>query len=93
MLAARIRQLTAQGLSPCQIRSLVGLLPPVNALPAASQPPTHDSGSAWLAKPSLQGSYIPNSLPVDPGAFGQPSYFGPAACGGRPMKVPVRGTE
>ena len=43
----------------------------VNASAAASPPPPHDSRSAWFATPSLWGSFIPNSPPVYPGAFGQ----------------------
>jgi hypothetical protein len=43
----------------------------VNASPAMSPPPPHDSRSAWFATPSLWGSFIPNSPPVYPGAFGQ----------------------
>ncbi len=42
---------------------------PVNASPAASRPPAHDSGSRWFAKPSLYGSCIRYSMPVYPGAF------------------------
>ena len=44
----------------------------VNASPAMSPSPAHDSRSAWFATPSLWGSFIPNSPPVYPGAFGQP---------------------
>ena len=36
-----------------------------------SPSPAHDSRSAWFATPSLWGSFIPNSPPVYPGAFGQ----------------------
>ena len=43
----------------------------VNASPAMSPSPAHDSRSAWFATPSLWGSFIPNSPPVYPGAFGQ----------------------
>ena len=44
----------------------------VNASPAMSPSPAHDSRSAWFATPSLWGSFIPNSPPVYPGAFGLP---------------------
>ena len=43
----------------------------VNASPAMSPSPAHDSRSAWFATPSLWGSFIPNSPPVYPGAFRQ----------------------
>ena len=43
----------------------------VNASPAMSPSPAHDSRSAWFATPSLWGSFIPYSPPVYPGAFGQ----------------------
>ena len=48
----------------------------VNASPAMSPSPAHDSRSAWFATPSLWGSFIPNSPPVYPGAFGQPAASG-----------------
>jgi hypothetical protein len=41
---------------------------PVNASPAPSRTPTHDSGPPWIATPSMQGSLIPFSMPVYPGA-------------------------
>ena len=47
----------------------------VNASPAMSPSPAHDSRSAWFATPSLWGSFIPNSPPVYPGAFGQSPGF------------------
>ena len=51
----------------------------VNASPAMSPSPAHDSRSAWFATPSLWGSFIPYSPPVYPGAFGQtPSEADPA---------------
>ena len=37
---------------------------PVNASSVTSRAPTHDSGPVWLARPSLYGSFIHNSLPV-----------------------------
>ncbi len=37
---------------------------PVNASPPALRPPAHDSGSGWLAVPSLCDSFIRYSLPV-----------------------------
>ena len=43
----------------------------VNASPAMSPSPAHDSRSAWFATPSLWGSFIPYSPPVYPGAFEQ----------------------
>jgi hypothetical protein len=42
---------------------------PVNASPATSPSPAHDSGPWRLATPSMSGSFIPDSMPVDPGAF------------------------
>ena len=53
----------------------------VNASPAMSPSPAHDSRSAWFATPSLWGSFIPYSPPVYPGAFGQrpPRSFSGAA--------------
>ena len=47
----------------------------VNASPAMSPSPAHDSRSAWFPTPSLWGSFIPYSPPVYPGAFGQPADF------------------
>jgi hypothetical protein len=41
---------------------------PVNASPATSRPPAHDSGSSWFATPCLYGSFIRDSMPVYPGA-------------------------
>ena len=46
----------------------------VNASPATSPSPAHDSRSAWFATPSLWGSFIPDSPPVYPGAFGLSLY-------------------
>ena len=43
---------------------------PVNASPGTLLPPAHDSGPGWLAKPSQYGSFIRDSMPVYPGAFG-----------------------
>jgi hypothetical protein len=37
---------------------------PVNASPSASRLPTHDSGSVWVATPSLQGFFHPCPLTV-----------------------------
>ena len=45
---------------------------PVNASPAASRPPTHDSGSGWIATPFLCGSFIRSFPPVYPGARSVP---------------------
>ena len=42
---------------------------PVNASPAASRLPTHDSGPGWLATPFLCDSFIHYSTPVYPGAL------------------------
>ena len=39
---------------------------PVNASMATSWQTTHDSGSGWLATPSLYDSFIHNSTPVAP---------------------------
>ena len=50
----------------------------VNASPAMSPSPAHDSRSAWFATPSLWGSFIPNSPPVYPGAFGRSLFFSTA---------------
>ena len=47
----------------------------VNASPAMSPSPAHDSRSAWFATPSLWGSFIPYSPPVYPGAFGLSPIF------------------
>ena len=41
---------------------------PVNASHPASRLTTHDSGTGWLARPFLCGSYIHDSSPVYPGA-------------------------
>src|SRR6266699_1280088 len=41
---------------------------PVNASPAPSRPPAHDSGSPWVASPSMSDSFLPYSMPVYPGA-------------------------
>ena len=40
--------------------------------PAASRPPTHDSGSGWIATPFLCGSFIRSFPPVYPGARSVP---------------------
>jgi hypothetical protein len=37
---------------------------PVNASPASSRAPTHDSGTVWFATPSLEETCTPYSLPV-----------------------------
>jgi hypothetical protein len=37
---------------------------PVNASPAPSRLLAHDSGSGWIASPSLSGSFILDSKPV-----------------------------
>ena len=42
---------------------------PVNASPAPLRLPAHDSGSEWVATPSLYGSFIRYSKPVLTGAF------------------------
>ena len=42
---------------------------PVNASPAALRRHTHDSGSGWFATPFLWDSFIPDSMPVYPGAL------------------------
>jgi hypothetical protein len=47
----------------------------VNASPAMSPSPAHDSRSAWFATPSLWGSFIPYSPPVYPGAFRQARHY------------------
>src|SRR3954468_7060329 len=39
---------------------------PVNASPASSQIPPHDSGPVWFATPSLQETFTLYSLPVSP---------------------------
>src|SRR4051795_2254952 len=39
---------------------------PVNASPASSQMPPHDSGPVWFATPSLQETFTLYSLPVSP---------------------------
>src|SRR5271166_1703626 len=39
---------------------------PVNASPASSRIPTHDSGPVWFARPSLRGTCTLYSLPVFP---------------------------
>ncbi len=44
-------------------------LPPVNASPASSRVPTHDSGPSWGASPSMYDSFIRYSMPVYPGAL------------------------
>ncbi len=41
---------------------------PVNASPQALRPETHDSGPAWLARPSPYDSFIHDTLPVFTGA-------------------------
>src|SRR5260370_10142138 len=41
---------------------------PVNASPAPSRVPAHDSGPSWIATPSMSGVLIPFLLPVYPGA-------------------------
>ena len=45
---------------------------PVNASAGMLPSPPHDSGSEWFATPSLYDSFIRNSMPVYPGAFGSP---------------------
>jgi hypothetical protein len=42
---------------------------PVNASRPFLRLATHDSGSGWLARPFLYGSYIHYSMPVYPGAL------------------------
>jgi hypothetical protein len=42
---------------------------PVNASPSALRPPAHDSGSPWIATPSVQSSSIFSFQPVYPGAL------------------------
>ncbi len=42
---------------------------PVNASDTPFRMHPHDSGSSWLARPSMSDSYIPDSLPVYPGAL------------------------
>jgi hypothetical protein len=37
---------------------------PVNASPAPSRVPPHDSGTVWFARPSLEETCTPYSLPV-----------------------------
>ena len=60
-----------------------GIIPPppfalqafdANASPGVLPPPAHDSGSGWLATPFLYDSFIRNSMPVYPGAFGSPRW-------------------
>ena len=41
---------------------------PVNACPAASRPPSHDSGPVWFATPSLYETLTRYTLPAYPGA-------------------------
>lgn len=41
---------------------------PVNASHAASRPPSHDSGPAWFAAPSLYETLTRNTLPAYPDA-------------------------
>src|SRR6266849_489060 len=48
---------------------------PVNASPATSRPPAHDSGSSWFATPCLYGSFIRDSMPVYPGAPPAPFFL------------------
>ena len=48
---------------------------PVNASPATSRPPAHDSGSSWFATPCLYGSFVRDSMPVYPGAPPDPFYL------------------
>jgi hypothetical protein len=53
----------------------------VHASPAMSPPPAQDPRSAWFATPLLLccGALAsPTSLPVYPGAFGQPTPFDPS---------------
>jgi hypothetical protein len=48
---------------------MAGLHVPLsNASPTPLRTTAHDSGSGWIATPSLYGSYIRDSLPVYPGA-------------------------
>ena len=62
----------------------------VNASPAVSPPPAHDSRSAWFATLSLWGSFIPDFLPVYPGAFAL-SLMGPSLA--LQILAPSRGLE
>jgi hypothetical protein len=68
---------------------------PVNASPAALRRPAHDSGSPWVASPSVYSSFICSSLPVYPGARfppWTPSSEAPPGQGipraGKPIPVP-----
>jgi len=64
----------------------------VNASPAMSPPPAHDSRSGWFATPFLWGSFLPDSLPVYPGAFAL-SLKGPQGLGLKfaiPHRNPLR---
>jgi hypothetical protein len=57
--------------TPVAIISQLNTLPacaPVNASVVALRPATHDSGSGWIASPSLCDSCIHDSAPVYPGA-------------------------
>jgi hypothetical protein len=57
--------------TPDAIISQLNALPtcaPVNASMAALRLATHDSGSGWVATPSLYDSFIHDSTPVYPGA-------------------------
>ena len=56
----------AIGLGPSKARASV------NASPAMSPAPAHDSRSGWFATPFLWGSFIPDFPPVYPGAFALP---------------------
>ena len=43
-------------------------MPPVNAWPASSRTPTHDSGPIWFATPLPYGTFTHNLSPVLTGA-------------------------
>ena len=62
MLAVRIEQLTAWGLSPHKIRSLVGCSPP--ARPCAAQ-----SCSAWVPAQTIHGLFVRCSITAHPPAW------------------------
>ena len=53
---------------------------PVNASPAASRPPVHDSGSGWGATPSLCDSFIRDSMPASPALAEAPAEPDRATC-------------
>ena len=63
----------------------------VNASPAMSPSPAHDSRSAWFATPSLWGSFIPYSPPVYPGAFGQTPRGNDSPTGWRNLSAWIEG--